>query len=196
MTAMPTARERLRPGGMLASLLRRCWCEERAAQIVEFALSLPLLVLFVVGIFDFSGALALKQKLTNAAREGARIAAADPASDMYTTAGRPVSVNDAFQVVNNYLLSEKISDCGLPGTITSPQPLTWQYTNNTGCPGTGMTLTINRGCLRLENNIYLVGTCVTIQYAYNWRYGKVAGLLGGTVTTGAITTTAMALNEN
>jgi len=36
---------------------------------VEFALSLPLLVFFVIGIFDFSSAISLKQKLTNAARE-------------------------------------------------------------------------------------------------------------------------------
>src|ERR1700734_3307523 len=76
------------------------------SQIAEFAISLPLLVLFVMGIFDFSGALTLKQKLTNAAREGARVAAADPASDMYASV--PVAVSDAFQVVDNYLLSEKI----------------------------------------------------------------------------------------
>ncbi|MGB8729537.1 MAG: TadE family protein, partial [Candidatus Sulfotelmatobacter sp.] len=61
---------------------RRLWADDHASQIVEFALSLPLLVLFVVGIFDFSGAISLKQKLTNAAREAARVAAADPASDL------------------------------------------------------------------------------------------------------------------
>ena len=62
-----------------AALWRDCTCDS-GTQIAEFALSLPLLVLFVVGIFDFSGAITLKQKLTNAAREGARAAAADPAS--------------------------------------------------------------------------------------------------------------------
>ena len=56
-----------------AGTLRRLWDDDRASQIVEFALSLPLLVLFVVGIFDFSGAISLKQKLTNAAREAARV---------------------------------------------------------------------------------------------------------------------------
>jgi Flp pilus assembly protein TadG len=35
---------------------RRLGADDRASQIVEFALSLPLLVLFVVGIFDFSEA--------------------------------------------------------------------------------------------------------------------------------------------
>ncbi|MFY9743645.1 MAG: TadE family protein, partial [Candidatus Sulfotelmatobacter sp.] len=68
---------------------------------MEFALSVPLLVLFVIGIYDFSGALALKHKLTNAVREGARVAAADPATDL--NASMPVSVSDAFQAVDNYL---------------------------------------------------------------------------------------------
>src|ERR1700676_2138628 len=98
--------------GLLASL-KRDWTEDCASQIVELAISLPVLVLFAVGIFDFSGALTLKQNLTNAAREGARVAAADPASDMYASV--PVAVSDAFQVVDNYLLSEKINDCGLSG---------------------------------------------------------------------------------
>src|ERR1039458_8116813 len=94
--------------------LKRGWRDDHAAQIVEFALSLPLLILFVVGIFDFSNAITLKQKLTNAAREAARVAAADPASDLTNFSTLvPVSIGDAYQVVDNYLLSEKINDCGL-----------------------------------------------------------------------------------
>src|SRR5258708_28557517 len=101
------------------------WRSDRASQIVEFAVSLPLLVFFVVGIFDFSSALSLKQKLTNAAREGARVAAAGPFSDLGSppATGVPASVSDAFQVVDNYLLSEKINDCGLAGS-TVPRPTT------------------------------------------------------------------------
>ena len=115
--------------GLLASLKRR-WTNDCGSQIVELALSLPLLVFFVVGIFDFSGALTLKQKLTNAAREGARVSAADPASDMYATV--PVSVSDAVQVVDNYLYSEKINDCGLGPIPAAPTQtnLTWTYTRD------------------------------------------------------------------
>src|SRR5580658_3244544 len=106
---------------------RRLGAGDGASQIAEFALSLPLLVVFVVGIFDFSGALALKQKLTNAAREGARVAAADPATDL--TGGVtpvPVSVADAFYVVDNYLKSENLNDCGLSTTPPTPSgTLTW-----------------------------------------------------------------------
>jgi hypothetical protein len=179
------------------------WVNDCASQVVELALSLPVLVVFVVGIFDFSGALTLKQKLTNAAREGARVAAADPASDM--AASVPVSVNDAFQVIDNYLLSENINDCGLSGT-TPPTPtqsaLTWTYAaTGSGCPGSGITLTINRGCQTTvsqnSNTVYLIGTCVTIDYGYKWRFNSVGGLFGGRVFgPSTITTAAAAFNEN
>ena len=49
---------------------------------MEFAVALPLQVVFVVGIFDFSGAFTLKQKLTNVARDAARAAAAAPSNDL------------------------------------------------------------------------------------------------------------------
>ncbi|MFB3095383.1 MAG: TadE/TadG family type IV pilus assembly protein, partial [Candidatus Acidiferrales bacterium] len=41
---------------------------------MEFALMLPFLVVFTIAIFDFGAAYKLQQKLTNAVREGARIA--------------------------------------------------------------------------------------------------------------------------
>jgi Flp pilus assembly protein TadG len=183
--------------GWLASL-KRGWTGDCASQVVELALSLPLLVFFVVGIFDFSGALTLKQKLTNAAREGARVSAADPGSDIY--AAVPASVSDAFQVVDNYLYTEKINDCGLGPTPAAPTPtnLTWTYTaTGSGCPGTGISIAINRGCSTLENGIYLIGTCVTIKYAYKWQFNSVSGLFGrGFVGPTTLTTAAEAFNEN
>src|SRR6202161_938460 len=176
----------------------RGWADDCASQVAELALSLPVLVLFVVGIFDFSGALTLKQKLTNAAREGARVSASDPASDMYATV--PVSVNDAAQVVDNYLASEKINDCGLGPTLPAPAQtnLTWTYTaTGDGWPGSGITVAINRGCSTLENGINLIGTCVTITYAYKWQFNSVSGLVGTRVVGPAtLTTTAEAFNEN
>jgi len=178
----------------------RGWADDCASQVVELALSLPVLVLFVVGIFDFSGALTLKQKLTNAAREGARVAAADPASDMYASV--PVAVSDAFQVADNYLLSEKINDCGLSEGGTPPTPtqtaLTWTYTSTgSGCPGSGITLTINRGYSTPINGIYLIGTYVTISYAYKWQFNSVGGLVGTRfLGPSTINTAALAFNQN
>lgn len=47
---------------------------ERGAALLETALTLPLLLLIAVGIFDFGRAYQTWQVLTNAAREGARVA--------------------------------------------------------------------------------------------------------------------------
>ena len=41
---------------------------------MELALALPLLLLILVGIFEFARAYSIKQTLVNAAREGARVA--------------------------------------------------------------------------------------------------------------------------
>jgi hypothetical protein len=204
MIAMSTLRLPVR----LTSGLRRNCVDERAAQIAEFAISLPLLVVFVVAIFDFSGALSLKAKLTNAAREGARVAAADPVNDLGNgSAVPPVSVSDAFYVVDNYLLSEKINDCGLSTAqpVQSGTSLTWISTA-TGCPSllpNTLILTINRGCMTPQTigatTTDVINTCVKIQYPYKWRFNSVITLLVPSAVYGSvtsITTTATAFNEN
>jgi Flp pilus assembly protein TadG len=191
-----------RPG--LLAKLNRCWTDDYGSQIVEFALALPLLVFFVVGIFDFSGAISLKQKLSNAAREGARVAAADPANDL--TAAVPASVWDAFWVVDNYLVSEKINDCGLVSATPklTAGTLTWVASasgSSSGCPGTGITLKINRGWVTTVgkggNAVSLIETQVTLTYAYKWQFNNVAGLLGQKFSgPTSFTTTSTAFNEN
>ena len=101
-----------------------------ASQLVEFAVALPLLVVFVVGIFDFSGAFTLKQKLTNVARDAARSAAAEPINDLGSTGTTPVSVTDAFWVIDNYLIANHISDCGINPVANlagKPTPTTWEF---------------------------------------------------------------------
>ncbi|MGA6980063.1 MAG: TadE/TadG family type IV pilus assembly protein [Candidatus Sulfotelmatobacter sp.] len=183
-----------------AGMLWGAVAEDRGVQIVEFALSLPLLMLFVVGIFDFSGAITLKQKLTDAARDGARVAAADPASDLGSpSTAVPASVSDAYQVVDNDLLSAKVKDCGMAGTTPTASPtLTWKSPALTGCAGgTGMVVTIQRGCLTPVAGTDLVNTCVTIKYPYQWQFTGVSGLLGGSfIPPSTITTTATSFNEN
>jgi Flp pilus assembly protein TadG len=203
MTGNPHPANRPRRG-LLASL-RRAWKDDHAAQIVEFAVSMPLLVVFVVGIFDFSQALSVKQKLMNAAREAARVAAADPANDLGGSAsvtGVPASVNDANQVVDLYLLSENLNDCGLKGTVPAPTTgLQWVATTTGSCPAPGISLTVDRGCVTpisaAGTTIRLIGTCVTLSYAYKWRFSSVMSLLGGNAAgPSSLTATAEAFNEN
>ena len=58
-------------------VLRNLVFGSEGAQLLEFALVLPILLVFSVGIMDFGQAYNLKQKLNNASREGARFAAAE-----------------------------------------------------------------------------------------------------------------------
>lgn len=179
--------------------------DDRAAQIVEFAVSMPLLVVFVVGIFDFSQALSVKQKLMNAAREAARVAAADPATDSGGSAsGLPASVSDAKQVVDNYFLSENLNDCGLLSATPAQTggTLTWVATaTGGGCPTGGLVLSVNRGfkspLITNSGTVNLICTQVMLSYAYNWRFNSVIGLLGGNkIGANSLTAVATALNEN
>lgn len=203
---------RLRLRNRLASIAGRAWREERAAQLVEFAVSLPLLVVFVVGIFDFSNAFTMKQKFTNVAREAARAAAADPASDLGLSS--PLSVTDAFEVVDSYLLANGINDCGMTLASGTKSGLTWTFkvTATTSAP-CGITLIVNRGyyfpitgaslpavnCTSQSpgTNIAVIGTCVSVQYTYPWRFGRVASLLGPSATLpSAVSAASVAMNEN
>jgi hypothetical protein len=197
--------------------LHRTWkCflrDQRAAQLVEFAVALPLLVVFVVGIFDFSSAYTLKQKLTNIARDAARVAAADPASDLGNSV--PASVVDAFEVIDNYLLANQINPCGVT-LPTGGSNLVWTITGTSnGCPPGGLQIIINRGynfqasqnpdipatnCTQSSSTgtqTSIIATCVSITYGYQWQFGRVSSLLGSTTALpGTITAIAVAMNEN
>jgi hypothetical protein len=191
--------------------------EERAAQMVEFAVALPLLILFVVGIFDFSNAFTLKQKLTNIARDTARTIAAEPTSDLAHPIGPlPLSVSDAFYVIDNYLKQNNINDCNVnvaSGSLVTGAVLTWKFsvaaTSSSTC---GITIIVNRGyyfpvpflnqppgpdCTVHPNpgSAQMVATCISIQYAYPWRFGQAASLLGRNTPLPPVIT-AQAVNGN
>ena len=84
-------------------LLRR-FCGDQAAQLVEFALVLPMLLLVVLGIAEFGFIFQRYEVVTNAAREGARMAVLPG----YTTA-------DVTTRVRAY-----VSDGRVPTTLTNP----------------------------------------------------------------------------
>ena len=65
----------------------------RGAELIEFALVLPLLLLLVLGIVDFGFLFPRLEVVTNAAREGARIAILPG----YTTADVQARVNSYLQ---------------------------------------------------------------------------------------------------
>jgi Flp pilus assembly protein TadG len=151
-----------------------------AAALIEFAVALPLLVVLVVGIFDFGAAFNVKQKLSNAVREGARFGAAQPTNDLASQS--PPSVDAIRFLVDSYLQKANINDCGL-STIPEPAQgggFVWVYTANTGCPA-ALTLIISRLVLVQEtiggNNVTMVCTTIHISYPYQWRFNNVIQLL-------------------
>ncbi len=111
----------------------------QASSLAEFAISLPLLVVLVVGIFDFGGAFNQKQELNTAMREGARFGASQPTNDL-VAGSAPPSINAIRYLVDAYLLNSNINDCGLATAARSTTGPPWTY-NAPGCPG-GLALTI------------------------------------------------------
>ncbi|MDQ3347859.1 MAG: pilus assembly protein [Acidobacteriota bacterium] len=93
-------------------MLRR-WRSEDGAQLVEFALVLPLLLLVVLGIAEFGIIFQRYEVVTNAAREGARIAVlpgyftpdVEARVRTYVTQGRvPATLTNPNIVVANVLI--------------------------------------------------------------------------------------------
>jgi hypothetical protein len=139
------------------------------------------LVVFVVGIYDFSGAFNQKQKIAQAAQEGAIIAGAQPMSDIVSGNGNPDSLQPVKNVVLNSLAGSGVltnGTCG-PYVISESPPLSWTYTIS-GCSGAyagdNLVIIINRGSVSgaAPTN---VGTLVTVTYPYHWRFNSVIQLL-------------------
>src|SRR5687767_11975706 len=63
----------------------RKWRSEKGTALVEAAVTIPLLLLVSVGIFEFGRAYQTWQVITNAAREGARVAVLPSASSAAAT---------------------------------------------------------------------------------------------------------------
>jgi Flp pilus assembly protein TadG len=155
-----------------------------ASQIAEFAVALPLLLVLVVGIFDFGNAFNMKQKLTNAARDAARFGASQPTNDLTQTT--PSSVLAIRDLVVNYLQTSKINDCGIGTATATPAggANPWQWSFTAPCPGgNSVVLTVDRGNIFAStvttggNPMSVIATNVTISYPYKWQFNRVIGLL-------------------
>jgi len=112
---------------------------ERGAQIIEAALVLPLLLLVVLGILDFGVLFWRFESVTNAAREGARVAILSG----YTA-------TDVEDRVEQYL-----DDAGLSGTTavtTVVAPV--------GVPVGGACITLTGATVSYPHDFFLVGALV------------------------------------
>ena len=148
------------------------------AQLLEFALALPLLLVLLMGIIDFAGAYLLKQKEANAAREGARIAVSTNVTDITCTSIIPCSIQAAAQAVANYMTNAGVdSSCIDPSSLTYTPFMTYSYTCANGISlkiyrEYGYTYTPSGG-----SPIAIFGTKVTVTYPYTWSFNKIIKLL-------------------
>ena len=158
-----------------------CFGDTSGSQLLEFAVALPLLVVFVVGIFDFGGAFNLKQMLNNIAREGARFASNLPTNDL-DALGTPQSVTAIRDLVVSHLQTARLNDCGLAGQAGVNGPATtWTYSAaGGGCPAP-LVLTIERSysftTVVGANTFNVISTRVSLKYPYSWHFNKVIQLL-------------------
>ena len=74
-------------------------------------MSLPLLIVTVVGVFDFGSAFIVRQKVINAAQVGARVASKQPTTDLSTagaaSCSAPSSVCALLEVIDTTLTKSK-----------------------------------------------------------------------------------------
>jgi Flp pilus assembly protein TadG len=175
--------------------------DEQGAALLEFAIALPLLVVFVVGIFDFSGAFNQKQKIEQAAQEGAILAGAQPVSDLVagssSTPSNPDSLQPVVTAIFNSLAGSGVltnanqGTCKPPFTASKQTVLTWTYSiagcssypsgTAAGCMGDSsdtLWIVINRGWVPASASPpVVVGTTVQVSYDYDWHFNSVIQLL-------------------
>lgn len=128
---------------------RRTLCgrlgSERGAQLVEFALVLPILLMLIAAIAEFGLLFQSYEVSTNAAREGARLAVlpGSEASDYAMVIAR----------VNNYMAAS-----GLPGThTTAVTPESLSIGAGTVANGVRVTVTYNYGSLFIGPVVSIIG---------------------------------------
>ncbi len=178
---------------ILYQAVKHLWRESDGSAILEFAIALPLLVVFTIGIYDFSAAFDEKQKIEQAAQEGAIVAGAQPTSDLFSDLApnaNPPSLQPVASAVVNSLAGSGVTTAACtPGAPSAPSGLTWTFTIG-GCsssfPLDNLVIAINRGwvcssgigpCASAPPAPEAVGTTVTITYPYHWRFSSVIQFL-------------------
>ena len=128
------------------SRLRRRVRSERGAELIEFALTLPLLLLLVLGIIEFGFLFQEYEVVTNSAREGARLSALIPSAG-YT-------IDHAKTRVTDYLTAG-----GLDLAKAMPAPTVVQ--SQTGIAGTGMCETSYTVTVTYQHPVPFVSGIIT-----------------------------------
>ena len=115
--------------------------DQRGASVVEFALILPLLVVLIFGIIEFSLYLYNKAIVTNASREGGRAGIVARWDTNVTPATyNPLTTGEIQTVVNNYLSNFLVTFGS--GTASFNPPITRCPPTGTSQPSSGSELVV------------------------------------------------------
>lgn len=150
---------------------------ERGVELVEFALVLPILLILMAGIFNFGSAFALRQKMTNAAREAARIVVSSSLTNQNCASTTPCSIVAAVTAMVAYMNNAGASlSCVQPDSPATSGALEWTYT----CPN-GVRIVINRAyTISANGGALLPATQVTFIYPFTMRLASfLPGYSGG-----------------
>jgi Flp pilus assembly protein TadG len=171
--------------------------DSEGSALVEFAIVLPILLVFVVGIYDFSDALSQRQKIQQAVQEGAIVAGSQSTSDLQSASGsNPTSTQSVVAAILNSLTGSGVltsGACSAPGT-PALSGLTWNYTISCNNSVDNLVISINRGwvcgsspppplCPSLSSpsctgSPVAVGSSVAVTYPYHWKlFGSVIQLI-------------------
>lgn len=166
--------------------VRRRPTRSRGSELLEFAIVLPLLLLLVAGIWDFGSAFLLKTRMTNAAREGTRVAVSTPLRTADCQGATPCSIVVAADAVKQYMtLAGNDASCltpDAPSAFVAPAQATYTCRN-------GTSLVIDRASAITTPTGTIPATRVTLTYPVHWTMlGK---LLGGTLPQSLSTTVTM-----
>jgi len=170
-----------RPCPNSTPLSKSAWAtrQERGSQLFEFALVLPLLCVLLVGIIEFAQGFILKQKLTNAAREGARIAVQQSRIDVDQPL--PNSTETIGDAILYYLENAAIDR----SIITTPPTKTGAAGEWTYYSGSDALIVIDRSAaieVPPGSGAFTIGARVTVRYPYSWSFSEVIKLVAPSST--------------
>ena len=137
---------------------------EGGQAIIELALTLPLLLLVVLGVFDFGLMFQRFEVVTNAAREGARLAVL---TDQFTPA-------QARQRALDYLAAGGVSGTVVGGSCTT-----------TGAAGSiCVSVVVNKGVAITGTPVTVDEAVSTVEYDHQFSFvGPIITLFGGSLGT-------------
>ncbi|MGH9432379.1 MAG: TadE/TadG family type IV pilus assembly protein [Terriglobia bacterium] len=176
--------DRVQGRGRRDHVMRRLVEESRGAALLEFAFMMPLLAAMAVGIYSFGSVCLMKDKLAEAVRDGARIAAGQPRDFSTTTCSLggssynvPCSVAAAMTTMVNDLNSFNMTACTVNPSAAALGNYAWSYSSSSASCNGNPIFEIERNVQVASGGVTLFLTRVTVNYPVTWSFASVLKLL-------------------